>query len=89
MTAIDEASKGGNVAPAGGVFLITPNDSADLSQITRAISFGTAGALKITDALGNTVTIPSGALAAGILHPIRVVKVFSTGTGASSIVGYY
>ena len=77
------------VRPASGVFLISPHDTNELAQPTRGISFGTVGDLKVADVAGNTVIIPSGALAAGIVHPIRVVQVFSTGTTAADIVGYY
>lgn len=74
--------------PATKVFVITPNDSTDLTQRTRAISFAGAGALVVIDAEANTVTIPSGALAAGVMHPLSVTRVFSTGTAATGIVGY-
>lgn len=74
--------------PATVVFLITPNDSVDLTQRTRGISFGAVGALKIIDGVGNTVTIPSGSLAAGVIHPICATRVYSTGTAATNIVGY-
>ena len=76
-------------SPPDHVALITPHDTNELSYVTRGISFGTAGALKVKTAGGDTVTIPSGALAAGVIHPLRVVQVFSTGTGASDIAGYW
>lgn len=75
--------------PADRVALVTPSDSADLSYVTRGISFAVAGALKVTTVGGDTVTIPSGALAAGVIHPLRVTKVFATGTGATGIVAYW
>lgn len=76
-------------SPADYVFLVTPDDDDDLANTTRAISFAVAGDLKVTTAGGTTVTIPSGALAAGVVHPLRVVRVFATGTDADGIVGYY
>jgi len=75
--------------PAEHCFLITPNDSTDLTTPTRGISVAAAGALKVTTLGGDTVVIPDGALAAGVIHPLRVKRVFSTGTGATGIVGYY
>ena len=69
-------------------FLITPSDSTDLSEVTRAISFGTVGTLRIITQDGTTLTIPSGALAAGIMHPIGAQRVLSTGTTAANIVGW-
>ena len=76
--------------PAPNCFLITPNDGANLAATTRGISFAVAGALKV-DTVGGSVgiVIPSGALAAGIIHPLCVTKVYNTGTGATGIVGYY
>jgi hypothetical protein len=82
MTAVAE------LFPASHVFLVTPHDTNALVAVTRAISFVTAGDLRVVDAAGNTVTIPSGALAAGAMHPLRVSKVLSTGTTALGIVGY-
>ena len=69
-------------------FLVTPHDSNELSEVTRAISFGTAGTLKITTEDGTDITIPSGALAVGIMHPIGARRIWSTGTTVTNIVGY-
>jgi hypothetical protein len=71
------------------VLLITPADGADLTDATRGISIVVAGALKVVTVGGETVVIPSGALAIGIIHPLEVVRVWSTGTTATGIVGYY
>lgn len=74
---------------ASYVALCTPSDDDSLANVTRGISFVTAGDLKVTTAGGDTVIIPNGALAAGIVHPLRVAKVFLTGTGAAGIVLYW
>ncbi len=67
----------------------TGDDSNDVSGgAIRGISFAVAGALKVTTTGGQTVTITSGALSAGIIHPIGIVRVFSTGTTATGIWGY-
>lgn len=79
-------------SPVTKVVLVTPSDTADIdtsSVPTRGISFGTAGVLVVIDAKGNTVSIPSGALTAGIIHPLRVTRVKSTNTTASDIVAYF
>ncbi len=73
---------------ADSVVLVSPDNSNDLPAVIRGISFATAGALKITTLDGTTTTIPSGALAAGIIHPITIKRVWSTGTTAANIVGY-
>ena len=63
------------------------SDSADFTTFPiRGVSFATAGAIKVTTADGDTVTIPSGALAAGGIHPMRLRRVWSTGTTAADIV---
>jgi hypothetical protein len=66
---------------------ITPNDAADLANSTIAIYVGTEGDLKVILTGGTTVTIP--ALAAGVWHPIRAVRIFATGTTATDILGAY
>ena len=91
MTATDSMAtyQEGLESPPKNVALITPHDTNELSYVTRGISFGTAGDLKVVTAGGQTVTIPSGALAAGVIHPMRVKQVYSTGTAAADIVGYW
>jgi hypothetical protein len=69
------------------VFNITKNDSADLTFNTIAIYLGVSGDLRILDINNNEVILKS--LVAGIWHPIRIKKVFSTNTSASDIVGAY
>lgn len=76
-----------DIVPANFVFLITPDDDSNLAATTRAISFAEAGTLHIIDANGNDVTIPDGALAAGIMHPLRVRRVLEDST-ATGLVGY-
>lgn len=90
MDATDGYSSSGKsiIEPARGGFLITPSDADELAQVTRAISFGTAGALAVVMQDGSDFIIPSGALAAGIMHPLRIKQVKSTGTTASGLVGY-
>ena len=75
--------------PAISVALVTPSDSADLTGgATRGVSFAAAGDLKVITDKAETVVIPSGALAAGIIHPLSVTRIFSTGTTATGIVVY-
>lgn len=75
--------------PASNIALVTPSDGADLAAPTRGLSFGTAGALSVITVGGQTVTIPSGALGAGTIHPLRIARVRSTGTTAANIVAYW
>lgn len=73
--------------PVESAFNITPSDSVDLTHTTRAIIVASAGNMKATTVGGTTVTFPN--LVAGIFHPIRVTRIWATGTGASGIMGCY
>lgn len=74
-------------ASAYVAFDITPNDSTDLTHNTRGIYCGGGGNLKVDMVGGGTVTFTS--IAGGVIHPIQVKRVYSTGTGATSIIGLY
>lgn len=93
--AVDNASSAAaQISPAVNAALVTADDANDLTVVTRGISFATAGALKVTmmgdnATAGATVVIPSGALAAGLIHPLRVRRIWATGTTAASIVAYW
>ena len=73
--------------PIEGIYTITPSDTVDLTIPTRAIFLSVAGNLKMTTVNGTTVTMVG--LSAGVLHRIRVRRVWATGTGASGIMGCY
>ncbi len=77
------------IEPAEHVALPSLSDSADLTYVTRGISFAVAGDIKVNTVGGETVVIPSGALAPGIVHPLRVSRIWSTGTGATGLVVYW
>jgi len=74
-------------APADNAASVTPHDSNDLSIVTRGIYVGTSGDLKVDLSGGDTVTFAN--IAAGVIHPLRVQRVYSTGTTATDIVGVY
>lgn len=73
-------------APGVHAAPVTPNDSADLTYATRALVIGTAGDLKVTTVGGDTVTLTN--VPAGVL-PLRVVRVFNTGTTAADIAAIW
>lgn len=73
--------------PIIGGFAVTPSDSANLATFTRGIIVGVSGDVKVVLLDDSTVTLP--ALAAGVIHPVRAKKVFSTGTTATTIVALY
>ena len=66
--------------------IVTPDDANDLPTVCRCFSFGTAGALKVTTAGGETVVIPSGQFAAGQWHSGQFARIWSTGTTATDIM---
>lgn len=65
---------------------VTPDDSNDLANATRAIYVGTGGNLRVTLVSGDIVTFPN--TGAG-WHPLRVDRIWATGTTATDIVGCF
>lgn len=65
------------------------SDSVDLTFVSKAISIAVAGDIKVTLLGGQTIVIPSGSLAAGGQHLLRITRLWSTGTAATGIVLYY
>lgn len=60
----------------------------DKEVVSKAIMLDIATeAVKVEFLNGRTYTFPAGMLAAGVMHPMRIKKVFSTGTGATVNVG--
>ena len=79
------SDKGSAMSPATNAVEVTPSDTVDLAQPARGIAIGAVGDLKILTLDGQTVTLPSGILAAGLIHPLGVKRVFATGTVATPI----
>ena len=70
-------------SPAIRAMDVTPSDSADLAEVSRAINVVTSGAVRVTTSGGTTATIQ---VAAGIAFPVRATRIWQTGTTATSIV---
>lgn len=70
--------------PAVSVFDITPDDGADLAQMTTALNVATPGTVRVTTEDGSVsdVTIHPGQS-----FPIRAARVWLTGTSATGIRG--
>lgn len=77
----------GQTISAQSASSITPNDTTDLTRVTRGIYVGASGTLKVDMADASTVTFTG--LAAGMIHPIAAKRVYVTGTSATGIVGVY
>lgn len=86
MPDIFENFRPGLESPAAGGFAIQPDDGADLPFVTRAVNVGVSGVLHVTMADGSDLRV---SLAAGGLVPLRVSRVWATGTTAQDIVGLY
>lgn len=71
--------------PAGAA-AITANDAVDLPQVS-VVFVGGAGNVKVTTANGDDVTF-SG-VAAGMVLPVQVRRVWSTGTTATLMTAIY
>jgi hypothetical protein len=88
MAAADLANKSNNVVdPASNAAAVTPNDSTDLAVTSRALFVGGAGNIAVTMAGGQSITFTG--VTAGAVLPIRVSRILSTGTTATSIVAVW
>ncbi len=70
--------------PAITVFGITPDDSNDLAHATLALNVATPGTVRVTTVDGSTDDI---SIEPGHAFPIRVTRVWLTGTTATGIKG--
>lgn len=68
-------------SPYDNAAAITPSDTADLAYATRAVWCGDAGNITVTMLGGGTITLHHGA---NQLLPIRITKVWETGTTNNS-----
>ena len=78
--------------PSPGAFnhavVVAPSDGADLTHTIQGfIVFTTVGTIKFDTVGGETVTL--GTVILGQLYPIRVAKIYATGTTAVGILGLY
>jgi len=73
-------------APAAHAYAITPNDSTDLTVFCRSVYVGSAGDLKVDMVGGETVTFAN--VDPG-MFPVRVKRVYATGTTAADLACVY
>lgn len=76
-----------STSPGEHAFAVTPHDTNALAYATRGIYVGVAGNVKVTTVGGEAVTFVG--LAAGVIHPIAAIIIWSAGTTATSIIGVY
>lgn len=83
MADIFEKHRSGLDSPATHLVEVTPSDDRDLDQAGRAINVARSGNVRVTTVGGTTATVH---VVAGGAFPVRVKRVWATGTTASSIV---
>jgi len=74
----------GLTAPATMLFPIAANDAADLGTFVRGLTVATSGLVRVTTVEDTQAVI---FITAGAPFPVRVKKVWATGTDATGIVG--
>ena len=72
--------------PATALGEITPDDATDLAEVTIALNVATPGTVRVTTEGGDTGDVT---IAPGLAFPIRVTRVWATGTSATGIRGLY
>lgn len=76
--------------PASGAYAVTASDTVDFTlpgKVCRGLNVATSGTYKVTTNQGEDVSVY---IAAGIAFPLNVVRVWSTGSDATSgIVALY
>lgn len=70
----------------GGALDVTTSDTVNLTT-PSVIYVGVAGNVKVTTAQGDAVTFVG--LLAGTVIPVQVLRVWTTGTTATNLIGIY
>jgi hypothetical protein len=78
----------GLTSPAENAVAVTPHNSTDLAVASRALYIGGAGNISVETVGGQSAVVFAG-ISAGTILPIRVTRVNSTSTTATSIVAIY
>jgi hypothetical protein len=85
----DNASfQDGLTSPAENAVAVTPHDSTDFVTASRALWIGGAGNISVEMVGGQSAVVFTG-IQAGTILPLRVTRVNSTSTTATSIVAIY
>ena len=82
------AGTGGATAPIRSIVACTPDNTATFAA-TRAIFIDAAAVAAIKFTTDNAEDITLNNLAVGVWHPMRITKVYATGTSQTGIkLGY-
>jgi hypothetical protein len=74
-------------SPPEDAAAIVPDDGADLATATRAVWVGGGGDLRVRMLGGAEVTLRG--VGSGSLLPLRLARVFATGTTATALVALW
>lgn len=66
---------------------VSPSDTVDLANPARGLYVGVSGDVKVDMVGGGTVTLK--AMAAGVIHFLRIKRIYNTGTTATNMVALY
>lgn len=72
--------------PAVSASEVVPDDDADLAHVATALNVATPGAVRVTTRAGDVIDV---FVAAGSVFPLRVRRVWATGTTATGIRALY
>lgn len=78
---------GGMDSPATRAAAITPSDGVDVAVVPRALYCLVSGTVRVT--VRDSVAPVDLYMLAGVPLPLRVVRVWATGTTATGIVGVW
>ena len=86
-TVSDADNANGSAAPAVHAVAVTPSDTVDLVNVSRALYVGGAGDVKV-NMLGGESAVVFTAVPAGTILPVRATRVWATtpGSAATAIV---
>lgn len=82
-----ETFSSGLTGPVTGGFDVTPDDGADLPSLPRALMVTGGGDVAMVLKDGSSLTLPS--LSAGVIYPVRPMRIMATGTTATGLKGLY
>lgn len=75
-------------SPARSAFAITPSDSAAVGVVTRGLYSGAGGTI-VCILAGDADAVTFTNVPAGVVLPLRIKQVLSTGTTATGLVGLF
>lgn len=78
------------MTPASRGAAVTPSNTANLTATSRGIYVGVSGDVVVTlQGMIDGTSLTFTGLAAGVVHPLKVKRVWTTGTTATNIVAVY